>query len=356
MRHRSSATTRSWQVLAPLTPGNPAHALLFLRCADAVMFGAAFAAGAALVAAAGAGAPAGLLAAVLLAIPTLPFFGMHLSELTLTIVAFVAAGYGAVLLLGGAPGRAAGPLFGVAVALIAAGPRSGWPSLMTIGALAAARALSVPPATRWRDTWGFWGGFALPGVVLFATGLLWIPSPFYEQWRLAEFDPRAGISTTSFVLALSAAACAGALAERLAATAAPAVRALGQFARACAALGALFVAGTLASSAWLSLPRLDTVEVVAPASASAYVRTVLLTLATWPRVRGFDFLTWTSLWGGFGWADTILPAAVPHVDPDRARGGRRNRNPPTGAARGSGRARSSSRAGWGSRPARRSPP
>ena len=40
------------------------------------------------------------------------------------------------------------------------------------------------------------------------------------------------------------------------------------------------------------------------------MRAVLWPLATAARLRQFDFLTWTTLWGGFGWADAILPAAA----------------------------------------------
>jgi hypothetical protein len=237
---------------------------------------------------------------------------MQMSELTLTIVAFVVAGHGAVLLLGGAPGRVTGPLLGVAVALIAAGPRSGWPSLVAVAALAAGRLFSAagertrPPA----DTLWFWSGLAAPGLVLFGTRLLWIPAPFYEQWHLTRFDPRAGISSAAFLLALSGGACCGALGEWLLRRAAAIPRVLAYVARACAASGAVAIGATLVWSTWVQLPTLKTVESVAPASALAYVQSVLVPLATWARVRGFDFLTWTSLWGGFGWADAILPATV----------------------------------------------
>jgi hypothetical protein len=307
--HRSSTTTRMWQALAPLVPERPAHALLLFRCADAIVFGAAFALGAALLSSAPTVALPGLLALILLTVPTLPFFGMQMSELTLTIVAFVVAGHGAVLLLGGAPGRVTGPLLGVAVALIAAGPRSGWPSLVVVAALAAGRLLSAaadrtrPPA----DTFWFWSGLAAPSLVLFGTRLLWIPSPFYEQWHLTSFDPRAGLSSAAFLLVVSGGACCGALGEWLLRLAVTVLRTLAPIARACAVLGALAIAATLVWSAWAPLPMLTTVESVPPESAFGYVQSVLVTLGTWARVRGFDFLTWTSLWGGFGWLNAILP-------------------------------------------------
>lgn len=314
VRHRSSTATRLWQALAPVVPDQAPHALLLFRCADAIVFGAAFALGTALLSATAAVSLSGLLALILLAVPTLPFFGMHMSELTLTIFAFVVAGYGAVLLLepSGAAGRAAGPLLGVAIALVAAGPRSGWPSLVAVAALGAGRMLSAP-RERTRspgDTLWFWSGLAVPGIVLFGTRLLWIPSPSYDQWHLTSVDPRAGISSASFLLALSGGACCGALGEWLLGRVVSIPRALAYVARACAAAGAVAIAATLAWSTWARLPMLKTVESVAPDSALAYVQSVLVTLGTWARVSGFDFLTWTSLWGGFGWADAILPAAA----------------------------------------------
>ena len=87
-------------------------------------------------------------------------------------------------------------------------------------------------------------------------------------------------------------------------------RALGVVARTLCAIGALGILATFTWSARAPLPVLPTVESVPFRSALDYVGAVLLPLATAARFRGFDFLTWTTLWGGFGWADAILPAAA----------------------------------------------
>jgi hypothetical protein len=309
VRLRSSTTTRLWQALAPIVPGRPPHALLFFRSVHALALGAAFAGGTALVASAGTAAAPALLAAVVLTIPTLPFFGMQMSELTFTFAGFVLAGSAAILLLNGASGRVTGPIFGLAIALIAGGPRSGWPGVIIIGALAAGGLLSraAPPRGPGDAAW-FWGGLAAPGLALFGSRLLWIPAPFYEQWHLSTFDPRGGVSSASFLLILAIGATAGFLAERLLRRVPAVSRGASQVARVLCAIGAVWIAGTLIWSAWGTLPSLAVVERVPPASARDYVVSVLLPLVTAARVRGFDFLTWLTLWGGFGWADTILPS------------------------------------------------
>lgn len=310
VRDRSSTATQFWQALAPIVPANPPHALLLFRCAQGLAFGAAFAAGAAMIGRGGGLASPALLAAVLLMIPTLPFFGMQLSELTFTLAAFILTGYAAMMLLSGASGRVTGPVLGLAVALIAGGPRSGWPALAILAALAAGRAWSAAsePKGSFADTAWFWTGVALPGVVLFGTRLLWIPSPFYEQWHLSTFDPRAGISSATFLLVLCGGALLGAAAEWLLRRAIPLINVAATVARVACVVGAVTIVVTLAWSVGWSLPSLQNVETVNYRSAAAYVQAVLLPLATAARVRGFDFLTWTSLWGGFGWADAILPA------------------------------------------------
>lgn len=311
VRHRSSTATRFWQVLAPMVPASPPHALLFFRCAQGLAFGAAFAAGAVMLGW-GVGLPSpALLAAVLMTMPTLPFFGMQMSELTFTLAAFILAGHVALMMLHGAGGRVTGPMLGVAAALIAGGPRSGWPALAIVASLAAGwlclAATTERKSSRADSAW-FWAGMALPGLVLFGTRLLWIPSPFYEQWQLSTFDPRGGISSATFLLVLCGGAVLGAAAEWLLRRAVPLVKVAGVVARVACVLGAVAILVTLAWSVQWPLPVLQTVETLNYQSAGSYVQAVLLPLATAARVRGFDFLTWTSLWGGFGWADAILPS------------------------------------------------
>ena len=308
VRLRSSTATRLWQLVASVVPPNPAHALLLFRFVQSLLFAAAFAAGAAFLSGSGLITCASILPLVVLTLPTLPFFGMHHSEITFTLAAFVLAGYAAFALAMNVSSRWCGPMLGLALALVAAGPRNGWPVLPTVAALAASRlATRAAVETPRADTIRFWGGLAAPAVILFASGLLWIPSPFYEQWRLTEFDPRAGLSSGSFLAGLLAGALVGGLLERFARSMPFLSRGVGSIARVLSVLTGITIVATIATSIWIDLPVVPPVEATPPASALSYMRSVLAAVTTAVRVRGFDFLTWTSLWGGYGWANAILP-------------------------------------------------
>lgn len=306
---RSSTTSRLWQVMSPVVPSNPAHALLLFRITDAVIFATAVGAGAALLAASGAGVLAGGVALTLLAVPTLAFFGMHMSEISFTLAAFILTGCVALLLARGQWARYAGTVLGLATVLIAAGPRNGWPALLIVAWLCAGRILTrvTAPSRDLAETLWFWSGLAVPGIVLVGSGLLWVPVPFYEQWRLGGFDPRGGVSAVQFILPLIAGATAGAIAERLAGLLAPA-RAAAIVARSLCAAGAVGICGCLVWSMFAPLPHLLGIGSGPVPSPGEYAWSVIRTLATAARVREFDFLTWTSLWGGFGWINPVLPS------------------------------------------------
>jgi hypothetical protein len=308
---RSSSTTRLWQLLAPIVPANPAHALLLFRIADAIIFAAAIGAGAALLSASGVRILASGIVVVLLGVPALPFFGMHMSEIAFTLAAFILIGYLALVVAANGSSRYTGVVLGVAMALLGAGPRNGWPALLIIVGLCAGRiaARVVAPERAAADTWWFWGGAAAPGLVLYGSRLLWVPAPFYEQWQLGGFDPRGGVSTAQFIVALCGGAILGALAERVAGYW-PAFRPAAIGARAACALGAAGILATLVWSIFAPLPQLLGIGSGPMPTAGAYVWSVLRTIATAARVREFDFLTWTSLLGGFGWLNPILPATA----------------------------------------------
>jgi hypothetical protein len=306
---RSSTTTRLWQLMSPVVPRNPAHALLLFRVADAMIFGAGIGAGAALLSAWTTRSGAGGVALVLLIVPTLAFFGMHMSEIAFTLAAFILTGHVALVLAARGSSRYAGAVLGIAVALIAAGPRNGWPALLVIGGLCAGRlaARLTRPGRTGTETWWFWGGLAVPSVVLFGSGLLWVPVPFYEQWHLAGIDPRGGVSAIQFILVLAAGAIAGAVAERVAALVSP-LPVVVTVAKLACGVGAVFIGGSLVWSIFAPLPTLLPMESAPVSTVGTYVWSVAATLLTAARFRDFDFLTWTTLWGGFGWVNPILPS------------------------------------------------
>jgi hypothetical protein len=77
--------------------------------------------------------------------------------------------------------------------------------------------------------------------------------------------------------------------------------------RIACAIGALGICASLVWSLFAPLPHLWPIGSGPAPTPATYVWAVLSTVATAARVRDFDFLTWTSLWGGFGWINPVLP-------------------------------------------------
>lgn len=75
------------------------------------------------------------------------------------------------------------------------------------------------------------------------------------------------------------------------------------------AIAALAV-GQAVASLVAPLPQLPSFETRGFGTAPAYAATALSALLTGARLTGFDHLTFTSLWGGFGWVDAVLPAPM----------------------------------------------
>jgi len=88
----------------------------------------------------------------------------------------------------------------------------------------------------------------------------------------------------------------------------------GRWGQRAARIGLTVVAGLVVVQALASLvaplPHLAAFETRGYGTAEAYVATALGALLTGARLTGFDHLTFTSLWGGFGWVDAILPAPL----------------------------------------------
>jgi hypothetical protein len=70
------------------------------------------------------------------------------------------------------------------------------------------------------------------------------------------------------------------------------------------------MAASLLLSVFLQFPHLQRREAWTPASPGEYVGAALGAALTPFRLRDPDFLTWTSLWGAFGWVDRMLAAPV----------------------------------------------
>ncbi|MEX2662739.1 MAG: hypothetical protein WD227_12485, partial [Vicinamibacterales bacterium] len=244
----------------------------------------------------------------ILTIPTLGFFGMHVSELTWPIVGFVLLGGALVALFASGAGMAAGVAIGVSAALFAAGPRSAWPMAPMIAAVLAGRVLLRPAATL-RETALFWTAVAAPVLILFGTGVLFVPGQLYEQWRFEGFQPARGASNLAVAGGALVVAVAGLGLERLWTTFAARVwsaRWITGAVRVLAGIAALGIAGVAAASLFVALPHLPKVHLWT-GSAREFVTHVATTVLTAGRLTDLDLLTWTSFMGTFGWIDTLLP-------------------------------------------------
>lgn len=310
---RRSSTTVAWRTVGRLTRGLPPQAaFLALRVTHALLFGLAMAAASALFV---VGAQAGLrhrLFIPLLLVPTLPFFGMHVSNHAFLASAYVLVAAGVVLaFLGGARASTSGLLLGAGMALGLVAGRSSLPLLPLVAAAALTRLLEAagPSRDRFRRAALFWAGLS---VSLVALHLLRVDLP---QTRVNELV--AGLSGPARLLRLlidwPAAAgfvvcCAGALAEWTMARPPEAWRGgrLDELARGAAVLAAAMLCVVLAGSVWMDYPHVATVDLLHRPPAGRYLQSVLETAAT-PRLRDADLLMTTSFWGGFGWLDRLLP-------------------------------------------------
>ncbi|MEP6592243.1 MAG: hypothetical protein ABJC51_01055, partial [Acidobacteriota bacterium] len=309
---RRSSTTVAWRAIAGLTRHLPLpEAFLALRLAHACLLALAFAA-AVWVVTLGAEAPFRHLAFVpLLVVPTLPFFGMHVSNHAFLASAYVLVASGILLVfIGGRHACAAGVLLGAGMGLGLIAGRSSLPLLPLVGAAAASRLIIAgrAPANRLKDAALFWSGFALclAGVHLLRGDipqdridavLAGLPGPARRLDIFIEWPTAAG--GVFFVASM--------LAEWRLARDSDAWTAgwPGAFTRGAALAAALLLTLILAGSLWLTYPHVASVDLLHRPPSWDYLRSVLATAAT-PRLRDADLLLTTSFWGGFGWLDRLL--------------------------------------------------
>jgi len=309
---RASTVSIYWRAASGLLPSRASTVLLALRIVNALVFGSAFALAVLLLGRGRALAAAPHVALLpLLAIPTLPFFGMHLSELTWAMAAYLLLGAVWLAFTTGGATAAAGAALGGVAAVFVSGPRSTWPMAGLLAAVLVGRVL-LAPAQRWQDSVRFWAAAVAPPILLFAAGVFTVPTPFYDQWHFEEFSAPGGLSNRAVVLAAALLFAVGSLAERVRVAAG---RKLGSpawlkpVAQGLAVVGAAAVIAIALTSLFIRMPHLQTLE-QAPATARDYVTSVLINVLTVGRLTQPDFLTWTSFMGAFGWIDTLLPTPV----------------------------------------------
>ena len=313
MEHRSPAVSHYWSLAGRFLGTWPAaRTLLALRLLNAAAFGLAMGMACALVAVpAGRGLAA--YPAILLSIPTLAFFAMHVSNHALLVCSsIVAAGVLTRVVLTAQITAAAGAALGFAAGLALITSRSAPPMAVVWLALIAVRVMpsGARPARSRADTVAFWGSTMAPvALLLLATTL-----PYLRQVEgyLSVLGLAAPLTPIRLSVAAIVLAAAGAAVEL---ALAPALRAAmdrrpSLFRGAALLSGAALTVGLIAA---IAAPRLMAIAPLrelspgAPPTPAAYIaemwRASLGVFGGYPP----DFLLVGSLWGGFGWLDTLPP-------------------------------------------------
>jgi hypothetical protein len=321
---RSRLTQALWWGVDKLTRRFDAPAtLLAIRLVNAVVLAVALGAGVAILAAQGAGAYGSIMSLAFFLVPTLPFFGMHVSETSLLTATYVGfACVLAALVLDGPATHWLGVPIGVLAALMISGGRSAMPMIALVGAALAGRALAGTRGTRhrrdaMRQASTFWlGATVSAGLLVLASSEsysrgLW-PG---DAWDLPDWFKSAaeGVRDRSWVVAL--ALPAGIVVELAAAEVRRAAGGRMVRARAVAVRGGAYAAAAaIVAVALVSLAiDMPTIAYFTPPTRpplGAYLRDTFASVFTFVRLRNPDQLLSTFFWGGFGWLDTILPDAL----------------------------------------------
>lgn len=295
--------------------------LLVLRLANALLFAAVV--GLAVWGLQGAGGSAWCLLGLAL-IPTLPMFATTVSDWAFVTTWSIGLATAIVLLIDDGPSASwAGLALGVSLALLAttsvaalalapllvlilgtrivlgpaAGPETGGVATAIFwGGLAGGLAVGYPLAGALFEV-GFWRadattgtGASLLGAVNEGVGLLarmpWLVLVGFALLALVERQltavrGRAGVTRVGRVIAHSA----------------------------LLIVGSVLLLTTLASLV-VALPVVRTLPDGEYATMATYIWHVTLAALTVGRVQGFDHLTFSSFWGGFGWIDGVPPAAA----------------------------------------------
>lgn len=317
MEARSPVAAAVWEVaaLAADTP-SPLRVLWRLRLIDAAVFGAAV--GLAVWLLVRAGRPVWQLAGLAL-MPTVPFFATMLSDWALAVSFAIVTTAGWLLALTDHPtARWGGLVAGVGLALLG-GTTLASLTLAPLWLVLTVGWILLRPA-RASALW-FWGGLAI-GLLLTWVWLGDLAASGYQRYD-AEGRPafaallqrvNAGLRwITAAPWLLLVLPLAGFIIDRACnrLRTSPWCRRVGtSTVRALAALAAVVAVGQLAASLIVPMPTLPTLETRALVSVGDYVRDVVMVVGTAARLQDFDHLTFTSLWGAFGWIDTILPPAM----------------------------------------------
>jgi hypothetical protein len=258
-----------------------------------------------------------LVAIPLFLVPTLPYFGMHVSNYALLLSVYVLFSAGvAVAFWDGPRSYMAGPVLGISLLSAVVVSRSALPLVPLAATLMFARILLGDRDGRRGPAFIYWVALLVPLIAAVVLGVRAYPGLADEiGLRLGLRRPWlvSFVQEHPILLVIPAAACLAAelairsLVERFGRT---------RHARAgitiawLAWVGAAAVLAVAVSSVWIPFPVLDSMappHVVAPLP---YIKSAELACLTLFRFGRPDNLTSLTFWGGFGWLETLLPARL----------------------------------------------
>jgi len=315
---RGAAVIWLWRAVPGLVRALPVPRLLLaLRLIDGALFAVAVGIFFAIVAASTRTRCPELSAIPLFLVPTLPFFAMTVSNYGLLIAAYVLMTAGILLDFRDDRGAAwAGPLIGFGWMVGALTARSAVPLAPFLAAWLLGRLLVGRRDSGWRPALVYWLGvsaFLVAGVWLADRGYVRMTVGLGEQ-TLSAILVRTVLVVLAHPWLLLIAGLAAAAIERAAAqrrpTPSPALRArLGRVAVAAP----LVMIASLVLSLVVRYPKLAFVDPFKSPPPGEYLASVMAVAVTMFRLTNVDFLTSWSFWGGFGWLETVPPAAVVSV-------------------------------------------
>jgi hypothetical protein len=308
-----------WWLLSPLLrDASPPRVILTVRLFNALIFACAAGLFVVIVSRLTMARTPLLLAIPIFIVPTLPYFGMHVSNYGPLVALYVLVAAGLAVAQWDGP-RAhwsavflgAGVAFGMAVA------RSAVPLAGLVAAIVFARVCLGDAQGRTEATLKYWIALVATTVVgLLAANLAYPEGPERAiiRYRIAQSSVT-WLLHRPWWLIVPGAAMAGIeigvsrLTRRLSAPS----RARALAVAVTAYAGAALVAAWLIVSPWLPMPVVAPLDGHAPVTLTEYVQKTLPALLAWARFGRPDVLSSITFWGGFGWLETRLPGGIVSV-------------------------------------------
>jgi hypothetical protein len=302
-----------WYVFTPVIRGHSAATTLFLtRVLNAIVFAAAVGLFVSLIAVFSPSRYPILNAFPLFIIPTLPYFGMQVSNYAPLCAVYVIL-TGAVLLLvwDGRRSYMSGPIMGSMWAAATLLSRSAIPLAPLLVSCAAARAVLGPRRASVLTAVVFWIGLTVPCAI----ALSLIPQQLSDLARTASTGLPVGVRAMwifvdhpwALVVFGAAASAAEVWLHRNKSAVEPADHRLARITRLLAYVASILLGMSMVASAFVRFPLAPMVDPRHALPTRRYVFEMLLAGMTMFRLSRPDFLTSQSFWSGFGWLDTPLP-------------------------------------------------